>query len=236
MANESMSKIEKMLKEARENPQPAPEFVPPEHTVKRVPLMRHYPSSEASLNRGVMFDDFEEHRDSKHKKIKRQVTAEFETRENLQRGIGFYFFSENPGSGKTMLACALANELHEVKRTESQVINTVEFLSMIRESYDSEGMTEVAIFNNLTTVHLLILDDIGRERHKKEHAHDISWAEEQIDKLVNARISKRLPTIFTSNMDIGSLPYHERLQSRIIGVSEVVKFPDIDVRTIKKVL
>jgi len=91
------------------------------------------------------------------------------------------------------------------------------------------------VFYALSNVSLLILDDLGSERLKRDDPTEMSWQEEQIDRLINERSAKKKPTIFTSNFPPSDLQYHDRLVSRIVRMSTVFQFPEIDIRAEVKV-
>ena len=68
------------------------------------------------------------------------------------------------------------------------------------------------------TIPLLILDDLGREK-------TTDWTRDVLYDLINYRYSHRLPTIFTTNEDLGG--YDEAIASRVMsGVVAVFRGPD----------
>ena len=50
----------------------------------------------------------------------------------------------------------------------------------------------------LATAHLLVLDDLGRERIKGSYTED--WGASQLDHIINSRYRAELPTIWTTNV------------------------------------
>lgn len=232
------TETERLIEEAFKNPKPSPpkEFriVEPQYE----PLAKYYHTVESSLKKGVLFKDFNTNGHVKYPSILNTVIDSANNTAELKNGIGYYFWSNTPGSGKTLLACALANELYKRnKRTHSQIISLHELLDKIREVFRPFSTTSIeTVYNPICSVPLLILDDLGKERHVKKGEEGVSFAEEQIDKIVNLRMSKPLPTIFTSNNKPSELPYHPRLISRIVGISIVKEFPSVDMRAITKIM
>lgn len=135
------------------------------------------------------------------------------------QGRGLYIFSETKGSGKTLLACVLANEV--LKRIDMSVkfISTADLLALDMRS--DEGRNT---FGALTNCSLLILDDVGMTVEKRD------WASSIIYRLIDYRYKEHLPTIYTSNLRIDDLGCDDRVRSRIEAVSVPVKMPEVNVR------
>ena len=120
---------------------------------------------------------------------------------------GLLFLHGEPGCGKTHLAHAIAN--HVAAAGAEPLFRVVpDLLFDLRSSFQSRGEDSYDTkFNRLRSVDMLILDDFGAER-----ATD--WAGEQLFQIVNARYSKYLPTVITSNLPPNHAHYDKRLQSR----------------------
>lgn len=122
---------------------------------------------------------------------------------------GLYIFG-SVGSGKTHLACSIANELIKAG-TEVLFVVVPDYLEEIKQSWgQSNEFNEKEILDMAREVAVLIMDDLG--------AHSYSdWTKSKIYAVLNHRINNNLPTIVTSNleyMEIGSyLDY--RISSRI---------------------
>lgn len=123
---------------------------------------------------------------------------------------GLYIFGM-VGSGKTHLACSIANEL--IKRSFNVLFMVVpDYLEEIKYSWErgSNGH-EKEIIDRARDASVLVMDDLG--------AHCYSdWTKSKIYTLLNYRINNNLPTVITSNLE-----YHEiekyldyRISSRII--------------------
>lgn len=134
-----------------------------------------------------------------------------------KQGRGLYIWSQAKGSGKTMLACCLANEVIDKFSAVVKFINATDFVKLIA-SKDSESIK--ALYN----CGLMIFDDIGAEDSKKD------WILENVYRLINHRYSNNLPTIFTSNNSYYQTHKDDRIHSRIFGASIELRLPDSNIR------
>jgi DNA replication protein DnaC len=128
---------------------------------------------------------------------------------NGKNPSGLYIFGQ-VGSGKTHLACSIANDLIR-GGTEVLFVVVPDYLDEIKHSWD-EGSesSEKEILDRAREVAVLVMDDLG--------AHSYSeWTKSRIYAILNHRINNSLPTIITSNLEyleIGNyLDY--RISSRI---------------------
>lgn len=135
------------------------------------------------------------------------------------KGIGLYIYSGTKGSGKTMLACCLLNEI--TKRYEGSVkfVNILDFLEMTKKGFDGNDEDVAAIYK----AGLLVLDDIGVQMSKE-------WIDTVLYRLVNGRYINRLPTIYTSNVPAEGLRIDDRITDRIDSTTLPVKLPEESVR------
>jgi len=142
-----------------------------------------------------------------------------------------YLYSQEPGTGKTSAACAIANSylvyhfVEGLKRDYHPLESVVYFLDFnawqrlfsefnhpsipkdIKEKQARHFYTQREIAKR---VPLLILDDIGIQPPTEAFgavAHD----------LINHRVSNRMPTVFTSNVRMEDLllSYDKRLYDRV---------------------
>lgn len=122
---------------------------------------------------------------------------------------GLYIFGQ-VGSGKTHLACSIANELIR-GGTEVLFVVVPDYLDQIKHSWDeSSGSSEKEILDRAREVAVLVMDDLG--------AHSYSeWTKSRIYSILNHRINNSLPTVITSNLEyleVGNYLDH-RISSRI---------------------
>jgi len=141
------------------------------------------------------------------------------------RGQGLYFWSITKGSGKTMTAAALCNELMNEHKKQVKFATSMQIIAEIRASWDKEsGTSESRLLRDLADVDYLIIDDFGTEKVK-------DWIEERFYQIINTRYTDKKITIFTSNSVISKLDYDERITNRIKERCFNIHFPEESVRT-----
>ncbi len=132
----------------------------------------------------------------------------------------------SPGTGKTHLAAAIANE--RIQRGELPIFVTVpELMADIRKAMQRNEDTE--LMQLVTDAELLILDDLGAER-------STDWVMEQLFVIINARYLAERQTVVTSNYtpgelikQMGGLP-GQRIVSRLAEMCETVRIDGADWR------
>lgn len=122
------------------------------------------------------------------------------------------------GTGKTHLAAAAANYLHE-RRIPVVMTTMPRLLGMVRAA---DWNAKEELLTHLGEMPILILDDVAAE-------HGTSWTEEQLFQIVDTRYNLRLPTLIVSNLspgDIGHARVASRVQDKAIGEVVPVKGSD----------
>lgn len=137
-----------------------------------------------------------------------------------KQGRGLYIYSLTKGSGKTMLACCMANEILKTHNIPVKFISMQEYIELSRD----KGEAAKARINAILEAVLLIVDDIGAT------AEDKDWISSAIFRLVNRRHENLLPTIYTSNAPIDDLKCGERTTSRIYEDSVPLSMPEVSIR------
>lgn len=156
--------------------------------------------------------------------VAQNYAKNFEQMKNDNIGLLFY---GNVGSGKTYLACSIANELIEKNLERVKIMNLGQIISQIQKSAFKIDSNEV--IDKLSNISLLILDDLGIER-------DTSYAREQVYNIINARYLKNKPTIFTTNLSLEIIGdqniglEYQRIYSRILEMTIPVKIVGQDFR------
>lgn len=112
-----------------------------------------------------------------------------------KQGLGIYIYGDI-GTGKSHLTACIGNYLME-QLVPVLFTNFIEIVKQIRRSYNDKSITEAGIINDLVSVDLLIIDDIGTERFIKNG--EITDVQEKIYDIINARYIQQKPTIFSSN-------------------------------------
>lgn len=143
-----------------------------------------------------------------------------------KENIGLLFFG-TVGSGKTYIACSIANALIEEYQVRVKIRNFSQIINDLQKGgfdFDKNEYIE-----SIVNVPVLILDDLGIER-------DTSYAKEQVYNIVNSRYLKRQPTIFTTNLPYEKIQNsddgveYERIYSRIIEMCIPIKVTGEDFR------
>lgn len=147
--------------------------------------------------------------------------------ENIAEGRGIYFWSETKGSGKTMLAAALANELMNKHLKVVKFATSLDILDAIRDTYNNDNEdSESKLLNDLVRADFLVIDDFGTERVT-------DWVGEKFYQIINKRYIGKKVTFYTSNCDLNTLKYDDRITNRIVERTYIAPFPEESVRKMK---
>ena len=139
-------------------------------------------------------------------------------------------FSGNTGLGKTFMSNCIANEL--LKRGKTVLYQTAPvLLETIIDNKFNKYKTQNAdeFYNNVLTVDLLIIDDLGAESLN-------SMKLSELFTVLNTRIlnlnNKPTKTIISTNLNIEQIfrIYEERIGSRIAGYYNIYQFFGDDLR------
>ena len=156
--------------------------------------------------------------------IAKNYVKEYEQMKKENIGL---LFCGTVGSGKTYLACCIANALIEEYMIRVKIRNFAQIINDLQKSGFDLDKNEY--IEAITNVSVLILDDLGIER-------DTSYAKEQVYNIVNSRYLKQKPTIFTTNLPYEKIQNsddgveYERIYSRIIEMCIPVKVMGEDFR------
>lgn len=142
-------------------------------------------------------------------------------------------FTGQVGSGKTFLACCIANALLEKGKLVLFAV-VPDLLDQIRSTYDNgRGQDEVSEFDLLDTakqVPLLILDDLGAHNYTE-------WTRNKIYSIINYRLNHQLPVVVTTNIIPEELEKYlgERTTSRLLEMCKPYRLlVDIDIRAVQR--
>ena len=128
-------------------------------------------------------------------------------KDNYCKGI---YLDGNFGSGKSYLIAALFNELAKYNK-QSAIIYFPEFLRKIKASF-KDGYNE--LFDNIMNISLLCIDDLGAENLTE-------WARDEIlGSILQHRMDNKLPTFFTSNLNLKELESHLQINN---SSSDIIK-------------
>lgn len=141
-----------------------------------------------------------------------------------EKGKGLYFYSNEKGSGKTMLAIAIGNALMNMYKVNVKFVTTIGLLGEIKKTYDKDSQVkESELLNALKMVQVLILDDIGTE-------NQTGWVNEIFYQILNTRMTSNLITLFTSNVHNANLKHDNRIKSRIEKMAVPIQMPEESIR------
>ena len=135
-------------------------------------------------------------------------------------GMGLYIYSSTKGSGKTMLACCLLNEIARRYAGSVKFTNILEFIEMTKKGFNDKDEETNAVYQ----AGLLVLDDIGVQMSKE-------WIDTVLYRLVNHRYTNHLPTIYTSNIPVKHLRIDDRITDRIDSTTYPVQLPEESIRS-----
>lgn len=130
-------------------------------------------------------------------------------------GYGLYIYSRVRGSGKTLLACCIANEIVRHTGMKIKFISITDYIQKIKDKEDVSTYRDADF---------LVLDDFGCQ------AEDKDWIREVCFSLVDHRHARGLSTIYTSNVDIDHCSKDTRITDRIGEISAPVRMPEVPVR------
>jgi DNA replication protein DnaC len=140
--------------------------------------------------------------------------------------IGILFYG-GVGTGKSFLACCIANALLE-KLVSVSVTNFPRILNRL-QGFDEERQ---AFIDKLQRYKLLVIDDLGVER-------DTSYSVEQVFNVVDTRSRSGMPLIVTTNLSMEDLKNppslaHSRIYDRVLEMCPIrLKLVGDSRRTIK---
>lgn len=133
----------------------------------------------------------------------RQYVAEFDG------NIASFIFSGKPGTGKNHLAAAICNEL--LLHGKSVLIITVaDIMSAMKETFGNRESSEEQLLNDLSSVDLLVIDEIGMQTESR-------YEKVIINQIVDRRSSSKRPTgmLTNSNLDEMNKLVGERVMDRM---------------------
>lgn len=118
------------------------------------------------------------------------------------------------GTGKTYLAACIANRVID-QGYSAHMLNFSEFENRLFAAWDKQ-----AYIDRLCGYDLLILDDLGIERKKKE-GEATGYMQEKVYNIINARYSAKRPMIVTTNLTTDELSKtddvdYKRIYERIL--------------------
>jgi DNA replication protein DnaC len=157
----------------------------------------------------------------------------FVKRFSADPGTDGLLFTGQVGSGKTFLACCIANTLLN-KGNKVLFAVVPDLLDQIRSTYDpgrnNDELSEFDLLDTARQIPLLILDDLGAHNYTE-------WTRNKIYSIINYRLNHRLPVIVTTNISPEDLEGYlgERTTSRLLEMCRPYRLlVDMDIRAIQR--
>lgn len=129
---------------------------------------------------------------------------------------GLYIYSDVKGSGKTLLACCIGNEIATRYGVNVKFVTAADYLNVIRDK-------ESDMKKQIKECDLLILDDFGVTEDKE-------WITESFFRLINYRNTNMVSTIITSNLPRDYPKFDDRISSRIRSMCIELRLPEESIR------
>ena len=145
-------------------------------------------------------------------------------REMLAKNQGLLFYG-NVGTGKTLLACCIGNELME----RLYPVFATSFIKILEQSKAFKGTEVDADISRMNNADLLIIDDLGAER-------STDYALEIVYNVIDSRYRAKKPLIVTTNLNIYDMrsavdTRYKRIYDRIFEMCYPVEFTGKSWRT-----
>lgn len=140
-----------------------------------------------------------------------------------EKGMGLYIYSGTKGSGKTLLASIILNEISWRYALNTKFVTILDFIDMTKRGFN-DGNSEV---KTLFDAAVLVIDDLGVQMSKE-------WIESSLYQLVNYRYVNKLVTIYTSNIRHTDAKIDDRITDRIDATTYPLNLPEVPVRHRKK--
>lgn len=173
------------------------------------------------------FENADENTDKEIIKKAKNYVKHFE--EMRKDNVGLLLYG-NVGSGKTYIACSIANAIITEYSYNVKMRNFAQILNDLQKGGFTLDRNEY--IEQITNPTLLILDDFGIERNTE-------YALEQIYNVINARYLKARPTIITTNLNFKDIEQEQedimlgRIYSRIIEMCLPLRVIGVDRRKIQ---
>jgi DNA replication protein DnaC len=155
--------------------------------------------------------------------VPKEIQECFDAIKDTRQGI---YIHGGVGCGKTYVAWALWQEWKDRGGNEPIFWNVSELVRSIKRDFDKHPYDRERSEEEVMEWRgVLFLDDLGAERLT-------DFVAEALYLIINRRYEEKLPTIITSNLDLGELSKQigDRIASRITGMCDIVELKGEDRR------
>lgn len=137
----------------------------------------------------------------------RDLIENFSDMSKIPQGM---YLTGSPGTGKTLLACVIINELIFRYGTECRYAKiNKDFLNALKDTYQKESDfygKEKNIEDQFADVDVLVIDDFGVQK-------DTEWANAKLYDLIDSRYERQKLTLLTSNQPL--LDWKDKAEGRV---------------------
>ena len=144
---------------------------------------------------------------------------------NGKKKYGFLFWSDGPGTGKTLLALSILNSLCVDFKTCGRYENTTFLWNTLKKFFNIDKkekyFSELHYLDMLVWANVLVIDDIGSEKVS-------DWIVEQLYFIFEGRNVENKNTIITFNGTIDNLARKigDKIVSRMLEYNELIEFDE----------
>lgn len=143
-------------------------------------------------------------------------------------------FRGDPRAGKTHLAHAIAIDLVRRYLVRPQMLSVPRMLRLERERFNEEHHATQSPIQTAMSADLLILDDLGAEYRKiSSDPNAVSWVDEQLYLILDERVLRNRPTIYTTNLEESDLETAFDAAGRVYGRLKSNEVALLEVRPVR---
>lgn len=147
--------------------------------------------------------------DFQQNEIARRVARNFVENWRQAREEGWILgFQGDPGTGKTHLVTAMAIALVKRHFIYPAVLNVPRMFFLERQRFGEEKDSGPSQIELAQVADLTVLDDIGAEYHRDRESEQVTWVQEMLYLVLEERIRRGLPTLYTTNLPRAALQQH----------------------------